>query len=199
MLLRNDCKNVTNLMVLWEDIMKVLETKRMLLRPWTIEDLDDFYEYAKNPKVGPNAGWEPHKDKGISLGILQSFIKNDEVRAIVYKENNKVIGSLGVHSDRKREGVQAKMIGYVLSESYWGKGLMSEAVKETIRYLFEEERIDIVSCYHYPSNIRSKRVIEKSRFKYEGTLRLASKIYDGSVCDDICYSITREDYLMNSR
>lgn len=42
--------------------MKVLETKRLILRPWKIDDLDEFYEYARNPNIGPNAGWEPHKD-----------------------------------------------------------------------------------------------------------------------------------------
>ena len=174
--------------------MKTLETKRMVLRPWKIEDLGDFYEYARNPNVGPNAGWEPHKDKEVSLKILESFIEKDEVRAIVYKENDKVIGSIGVHCDEKRDGVQAKMIGYVLSETYWGKGLMSEAVKKIIEYLFAEEKLDIISCYHYIFNIKSKRVIEKCGFKYEGTLRLASKTYDGSVYDDVCYSITKEDY-----
>jgi len=174
--------------------MKVLETERMVLRPWKTDDIDDFYEYAKNPNVGPNAGWEPHKDKEVSLKILQSFIEKDEVRAIVYKGNNKVIGSVGVHCDEKRNGINAKMIGYVLSEDYWGKGLMSEAVKEVIKYLFEEENLDVISCYHYPFNIRSKRVIEKCGFKYEGTLRLTSEIFDGNIYDDVCYSITREDY-----
>jgi [ribosomal protein S5]-alanine N-acetyltransferase len=177
--------------------MKILETERMILRPWEIDDLDDLYEYAKSSNIGPDAGWEPHKDKEVSLKILQSFIEKDEVRAIVYKENNKVIGSLGVHCDEKRKGVKAKMIGYVLSEDYWGKGLMSEAVKEVIRYLFEEEKYDIVSCYHYPFNIRSKRVIEKCGFNYEGTLRLASEIYDGRVYDDVCYSIVKEEYFAN--
>ena len=177
--------------------MKILETKRMILRPWKIEDLDDFYEYAQNPKVGPGAGWEPHKNKEVSLKILESFIEKDEVRAIVYKENGKVIGSLGVHCDKKREGVRGKMIGYVLSEAYWGRGLMSEAVREVIKNLFEEEKLDIISCYHYPFNIRSKIVIEKCGFKYEGTLRLASRIYDGSIYDHACYSITKEDYLNN--
>lgn len=174
--------------------MKSLETNRMILRPWKVADLDDFYEYAKNPNVGPNAGWEPHKNKVISLEILQSFIEKGETRAIIYKENNKVIGSIGVHYDEKRNGANAKMIGYVLSENYWGKGLMSEAVKEVIKYLFEEEKYDVISCYHYPFNLRSKRVIEKCGFKYEGTLRLVSKIFDGSVHDDVCYSITREEY-----
>lgn len=174
--------------------MKTLETERLILRPWKIEDVDDFYEYAKKTNVGPSAGWEPHKDKEVSLKILQSFIKKDEVRAIVYKENDKVIGSLGVHNDKKREGIRAKMIGYVLSDTYLGRGLMPEAVKEVIKHLFEEENTDIISCYHYPFNIQSKRVIEKCGFKYEGTLRLANVIYDGSILDDVCYSIIKEDY-----
>ncbi len=174
--------------------MKVLHTERMILRSWKMEDLNDFYGYAKNPNVGPNAGWEPHKDKDISQKILESFIEKDEVWAIECKENNKVIGSVGTHNDEKRKGISGKMIGYVLSEDYWGIGLMSEAVKEVIRYLFEEEKYYIVSCYHYPFNTRSKRVIEKCGFKYEGTLRSASKIYDGTIHDDVCYSITGAEY-----
>lgn len=175
--------------------MKVLETERLVLRPWKTEDVDDFYVYAKKPNVGPNAGWPPHENKEVSMKILQSFIEKDEVWAIEYKENSKVIGSLGAHADEKRAGIKARMIGFVLSEDYWGKGLMTEAVKEAIRYLFEEEKYDVLSCYHYPFNVRSKRVIEKCGFKYEGTLRLASKIFDASVYDDVCYSIVREEYL----
>ncbi|WP_139905055.1 GNAT family N-acetyltransferase [Clostridium thermarum] len=174
--------------------MKILETERMILRPWKIEDLEDFYEYAKNPNVGPYAGWEPHGNKEVTLRILQSFIEKDEVRAIVYRENGKVIGSIGTHVDRKRGEVKAKMIGYVLSEHYWGRGLMPEAVNRVIKYLFEEENLELISCYHFPFNFRSKKVIEKCNFKYEGILRKASQIYDGSIQDDVCYSITKEDY-----
>ena len=50
--------------------MKTIETERLILRKWQLEDLDDFYEYAKNPNVGPMAGWEPHSCKEISLKIL---------------------------------------------------------------------------------------------------------------------------------
>ncbi len=176
-------------------LIKSLETERLVLRPWRPEDLDDFYEYAKNPNVGPNAGWEPHRDKEASQKILQSFIKGDEVWALEYKENGKVIGSVGVHHDEKRKGVKGRMVGYVLSEDYWGGGLMSEAVREVVRYMFEEAGYDILSCYHYPFNARSKKVIDKCGFKYEGTLAAASKLYDGSIHDDVCYSITRADYL----
>ncbi len=177
--------------------MKVLETERLLLRPWTLDDLDDLYEYAKNENVGPNAGWPPHENKDISLEILNSFIEGNEVRAIVYKENNKVIGSIGVHKDRKREINNSKMIGYVLSEDYWGKGIMTEGVKAVIKHLFEEENLEVVSCYHYPFNIKSKRVIEKCGFVYEGTIRYSSEIYNGNIYDDVCYSITKNDYFTN--
>lgn len=117
-----------------------------------------------------------------------------EIRAIVNKENDKVIGSIGIHHDSLRKGVNSKSLGYVLSQDYWGMGIMTEAVRATIKYLFEDMKLDIVSCCHYPTNIRSKRVIEKAGFKYEGVLRQAKKIYDGSVKDHVCYSITKEEY-----
>lgn len=130
------------------------------------------------------------------MKILQSFIEKDEVWAIEYKENGKVIGSLGAHADGRRNDVNGKMIGYVLSEDHWGNGLMTEAVMKVIGYLFEEEKYDVISCYHYSFNIRSKRVIEKCGFKYEGTLRYASKIFDGTVHDSVCYSILSDEYIL---
>lgn len=175
--------------------METLETERLILRKFYISDIDDFYEYSKNPNIGPNAGWKPHENKEESMTVLIGFIKSEEVWAIVNKENNKVIGSIGLHKDWKRELKNVKMIGYVLAESYWGKGYASEAVKRVIEFGFKELNLDLISVYHYPQNIRSNRVIEKSGFKYEGTLRQASVLYDGTVYDDVCYSITKEDYL----
>lgn len=174
--------------------LKVLETERLILRGWEITDLDDFYHYSKNPKIGPMAGWKPHKNKEISKWVLKSFIKNNEMWAIVYKENNKVIGSIGNHRDVKRNLLNARMIGYVLSEEYWGKEIMIEVVKRVVKYLFEEMGYDLVSCYHYDFNSQSKKVIEKCGFKYEGVLRRASELYDGRIYDDVCYSILREEY-----
>lgn len=100
-----------------------------------------------------------------------------------------------MHHDNKRDNEKVKMLGYVLDEKFWGKGLVAEATKEVIRFAFEKLELDLISVYHYPFNDRSKRVIEKCGFKYEGTFRLSSTIYDGRVFDDVCYSLTREDYL----
>ena len=174
--------------------MKELESERLILRSWTLEDLDDFYEYAKNDNVGPNAGWKPHESKEESEKILKSFIKNNEVWAIEYKENKKVIGSIGLHKDEMRMGIKAKMLGYVLSKDYWGKGLMTEAAKEVIKYGFEKEELDLISVRHFRFNDRSKRVIEKCGFKYEGTLRKGRKLFNDEVVDLVLYSMLKEEY-----
>lgn len=175
--------------------MKTLVTDRLILRKFCEGDLEDFYEYAKNPNVGPNAGWKPHEKIEDTAAILKSFIEKEEVWAIVYKSTGKVIGSMGLHKDNKRDNENVKMLGYVLSEAYRGRGLTTEAAKEVIRFAFEELGLDLISIFHYPFNKRSKRVIEKCGFKYEGTLRLTSTIYDGSVYDDVCYSMTRQEFL----
>ena len=174
--------------------MKILETERLILRPWRLSDADDMFEYARNPNVGPMAGWEPHASKEVSLNIIKSFIETNEVWAVVYKENNKVIGSLGIHPDKRRRNESSRSMGFVLSEEYWGRGLMTEAARLVIKHIFEEMKIELLSIVHYTVNNRSRRVIEKCGFKYEGILRQASTTYNGTVHDDVCYSMTKEEY-----
>ncbi len=174
--------------------MKTLETNRILLRPFKVTDLEDFYEYAKNSKVGPNAGWPPHASREDSRKILTSFIESDEVWAVVLKENKKVIGSVGIHKDQLRTATDVRMIGYVLSEDYWGRGIMTEAARAAIGYAFETTDITLLTVHHYIHNQRSRRVIEKLGFQYEGTLRHCSRIFDGSIHDLSCYSMTREEW-----
>lgn len=177
--------------------MKTLKTERLILRKFCENDINDFYEYAQNPNVGPNAGWKPHEKIEDTFAILKDFIEKDEVWAIVDKDSGKVIGSMGLHSDKKRDNDKSKMLGYVLDERFWGRGLATEAAREVIRYAFEDLKLDLISVYHYPFNDRSKRVIEKCGFKYEGILRRSSTIYDGSIYDDVCYSLTHQDYRGN--
>lgn len=176
--------------------MKVLETERLVLRPWKMEDLTDFYTYCRDPEVGPNAGWKPHESIEESRGILHAWITgNEEIWALEEKKSKKVIGSLGLHLDRRRPEVPAcKMMGYVLSQEYWGMGLMPEAVSAAIEYAFIDKKLQLLTIYHYRDNSRSRRVIEKCGFQYEGTLRRSSVIYDGSLKDEFCYSMTAAEY-----
>ena len=175
--------------------MKTLQTERLILRGWRLDDLDDFYEYSQSPDVGPMAGWEPHSGKDVSLNILKSFIEKDEVWAITLKETGKAIGSLGLHPEENKGNYYAKSVGFVLSPDYWGKGYMTEAVKRVIQYVFDEMSVDILTVFHFPHNLRSKRVIEKCGFEYEITLKQTQKIYDGQVFDSVCYSLLKSDYI----
>jgi [ribosomal protein S5]-alanine N-acetyltransferase len=174
--------------------MKTLETERLILRGWQLDDLDDLYEYAKNPNVGTMAGWEPHSSKDISLNVLKSFIEQDNRWAIVLKENEKVIGSLRIHPDENRGKYYAKYLNYELSADYWDQGYMTEAVKRVIKYAFEEMNIDLLTVFHSPDNVRSKRVIEKCGFQYEVTIKNGHKKFDGQMLDSVCYSIIKSDY-----
>lgn len=175
--------------------MKTIETDRLILREWTLDDVDDLYDYAKNPNVGPHGGWKPHESKEESLEILQTlFLDKYDSWAIVDKENGKVIGSIGYEEDVRRKGANCKELGYAMAEDYWGRGIMTEAAKAAIQYGFDAMQLDMVSIYRNPQNHRSGRVIEKCGFTYEGTLRQAYQIYDNTLRDVACYSMTREEY-----
>ena len=149
----------------------VIETERLILRPFEQSDLDDFYEYASVEGVGEMAGWKHHENKEKSQSILDLFITEDKTFAIVLKENNKVIGSLGVEEYGMEQALseffdyQGREIGYVLSKDYWGKGLMPEAVKAVIDYLFNVQKLDFLTCGYYEFNNQSKKVQEKCGFK----------------------------------
>ena len=171
--------------------MKTIETERLILRAWTIDDAPELFAYAKNPLVGPAAGWKPHSSIDETREYLSHTIEKDETWALVLKSEHRVIGSVGLHH---RDVETVREIGYVMHPDYWGNGYMTEAVKAVIRFAFEDLRLDIVQIGHFPENARSKSVIRKCGFQYEGTLRRSYKIFDGTVKDDCRYSMTREEY-----
>ena len=151
----------------------VLKTNRLTLRPWRESDLIDFYEYARVDGVGQMAGWLPHRNLEESRTILSHFIEGKHVFALEYQ--GKAIGSLGVEEYKEKNypefsHLQGREIGYVLSKDYWGQGLMPEAVKAVIQWLFDVEKLDFVMVGHFDWNNQSRRVIEKCGFKYIKTV-----------------------------
>ena len=141
-----------------------IETERLILRAWRETDLADFYEYARVEGVGAMARWTHNQ----SMRILDSFISGKKTFALEWKENGKVIGSLGLEPRDAGlpEELQGREIGYVLSRDYWGRGLMPEAVKAVIDYCFQELSFDYLTCGHFDCNDRSRRVVEKSGFRF---------------------------------
>lgn len=175
--------------------MVTLESERLILRNFTERDASDVYRYAVDPDVGPRAGWKPHESRAESLAIVQMFINDDNVWAIERASDHRVIGSLGLHADKWRNLPDARMFGYVLAQDCWGQGYMSEAVRRAMEYCFLEGNMRLLSVSHYTFNDRSRRVIEKCGFLYEGTLRQTYLRYDGAVFDEAIYSITKEEWL----
>lgn len=178
--------------------MDIIETERLRLRPWRIEDLEDFYAYAKNPDVGPWAGWKPHESIEESREILTRWVSGKEDGfeiALEDKSTGRVIGSIGVMADGHRPKIEGcKSLGYVLGKEYWGHGLMTEAVRAVMDYVFRVMKVRLLSITHYTINERSRRVIEKSGFVYEGTLRTSTVIYNGEERDLCHYSLRAWEY-----
>jgi len=150
-----------------------LETERLILRPFALSDLDDFFSYASVPDVGEWAGWPHHQNKEESLRILNRFIAEKKTLAIVEKRTGRVIGSVGLETYRcplpsAYDALKGREIGYVLAKDYWGNGLMSEAVRRVIRYAFEDLHLDFLTVGHFKRNARSRRVIEKCGFRLMG-------------------------------
>lgn len=147
-----------------------LETPRLWLRPFEEEDAADVYAYARDPWVGPIAGWAPHKSVEESREVIRTVFSAPHVFAMELRQSGRVIGSVGLLG-----GPPAGIcpvcpddeIGYALSRDYWGSGLVPEAVKAVLEYSFTELRLKRVWCAHYAGNWRSNRVMEKCGFSYQ--------------------------------
>ena len=149
----------------------ILETDRLILRAWEITDLDDFFEYASVEGVGEKAGWEHHKSKDKSLEILKMFIEEKKVFAIVLKENQKAIGSIGIEElseelDKDLDNLLGRELGYVLNKDYWNKGIMTEAVSKVVDYCFNTLKLNFLMASYFNHNIASKKVLENLNFKF---------------------------------
>lgn len=161
---------------------KVIETERLILRPFQDADLGDFYAYASVEGVGEMAGWKHHESIEQTRRILESFIANDKTFAICLRESGKVIGSLGVEKYGMEEALtefgayHGRELGYILAMDHWGKGLMPEAVNAVKAYLFGELKYDFLLCGYYNFNERSKRVQEKCGFRPYRSLLMTTQM-----------------------
>lgn len=172
--------------------MKTLVTDRLILREWSLLDVDDMFAYAKLDTVGPSAGWEPHKTRQDTMEILKRFIAQNDTWALVLKKTGKVIGSVGIHDFIDLNGKRVKTLGYVLSTAYEGQGLMTEACRKAIQYVFEEMDIEMIEVSHFLDNHKSERVIEKLGFSF---VKIADySTFSHGVKQSKYYRLTKNEY-----
>lgn len=175
-----------------------LTTERMLLRPWKESDAESLYEYAKDPEVGPIAGWPVHTSVENSLEIIREVLSAEETYAVCLKDNGRAIGSIGLMvgaasnlglSDTEGE------IGYWIGVPYWGQGLIPEAVNELLRHGFEDLKLNKIWCGYFEGNVKSKRVQEKCGFTYHHTNKnIYWKLMDDIRTEHVT-CMSREDWI----
>lgn len=175
----------------------MIETERIILRPWRDSDAASLLRYASDPAIGPVAGWEPHTSIEYSLEIIRTIFAAPEIYAVVLKETGEPVGSCGImfadslHSTDMKHG-EAE-IGYWIGKPYWGRGLIPEAVRALLKRCFDELHLDAVWCGYYDGNTKSRRVCEKCGFTYHHTNRdITSPLGDKRT--EHFYLMTKDDY-----
>ena len=147
----------------------ILETERLILRPWSEQDAEALYRYARDPEVGTPAGWPAHTSVENSLQIIQTVLAKPEVYAVCLKDGSP-IGSIGLHLNGSTDMTERDdecELGYWLGKPFWGQGLITEAAWELLRHAFEDLKMAAVWCGYYDGNQKSARVQEKLGFVYQ--------------------------------
>lgn len=175
----------------------MLETKRLYLRPVTIEDAEDMYAYSSDETVTRFVTYDTYTSMQDAYDSINHFFLNrdpsiqHQALAIVDKKTHKMIGTCDASKIFQTDMVE---VGYVLHRDYWNKGIMSEAMRAYCLWLFEEKNIRRLELTHDPRNIGSKKVAQKLGFVYEGKRRAYIKI-DGVYQDMPYYSLLKGDLL----
>lgn len=150
----------------------MLQTERLILRPWEEADAEELFRYAQDPRVGPIAGWPPHTSVENSREVIREVFSAPETYAVVLKGTNLPVGSIGLlFGENAAAPVEADEaeVGYWIGVPYWGRGLIPEAVREIQRHAFVDLGLRGLWCGNYDGNTNSQRVQEKCGFTYHHT------------------------------
>jgi len=173
-----------------------LETERLILRQYTLADAEDMYSnWASDPEVTKFLTWPTHTSPDVSKKVLEDWTAQYSDGgfynwAIVLKATGSVIGNISVV--RLNSAAEAADVGYALGRAFWGRGIMPEALKAVIAFLFDEVGLSRVAACHDANNPNSGRVMDKAGMKYEGTLRQAGHNNQG-ICDEVWHSVIKSD------
>ena len=166
----------------------LIETKRLILRPFSNSDVSDAVCYSNQPSVAywmsdmilPDeqvaAGWIGWLSR--SLNLQDPFV----VLAVILKDSGRCIGIVGVHPKEDLDGEVELLYG--ISDLYQNNGYAGEASEALIRWVFDNTQITSLTAIVKPENLPSARVIKKLGFDYTQTKVLP---YDGKPCTFKCY------------
>lgn len=175
-----------------------LETDRLIIREFTMEDARAVHEYACNGEILAYMAWGPNTE-GETLAFVEKCImmQHQQPRtvyevAVTLQENGRLIGGISLYLSSHRQGE----LGYCFNPLYWGQGYATEAAEAMLRFGFEELNLHRIYATCRPSNTGSAKVLERIGMRYEGHLREAA-YYKGNWQDSLQYSILRREYMPN--
>ncbi len=173
-----------------------LETERVVMRPWRRTDAESLYEYARNPNIGPIAGWPVHTSVENSREIIRDVLSADGTYAITIKPDDVAVGSIGLKvgaaSNLLLPANEAE-IGYWIGVPFWGRGYTPEAAGELIRHAFEDLDMATLWCGWFDGNEQSRRVGEKCGFRWVRTEEKYWPLIDKTVTQHIS-RLTRQEW-----
>lgn len=175
-----------------------IETERLILRPFRVSDAEQmFYNWASDSEVTKYLTWSPHENAAFTKKLLEDWVSHytDESYyqwCIELKESSQAIGSIGVV--KILDYIEAASMGYCIGKAYWRKGIMTEALRAVIKFLFDEVEVNRIHAAHDTDNPASGLVMKKCGMKYEGTLIQAARNQQG-ICDVAIYGLIKRDYL----
>ena len=174
--------------------IQILETKRLILRPWRESDAATLFKYASDPDVGPRAGWPPHQSVDESLELIKTVFSGEGMWAVELKETSEAIGCVGylpaAASNLDIDEGQCE-VGYWIAKPYWDKGICTEAMRTVVDYCFNVKGFEVLWGDYFPENPASGRVMEKCGFIDTGREVLCTTLEIGS---DKPVRVMRLDY-----
>lgn len=175
---------------------KKLETPRLILRPFAMEDAQAMYQnWASDPEVTKYLTWPTHASVEISRMVLSDWVshyseENSYQWAIVPRDLGQPIGSIAaVHMNDRVGKVE---IGYCIGQPWWHCGIMTEALGAVIDFFMKTVGANRVEACHDPRNPHSGAVMVKCGMSYEGTQRQAG-VNNQGLCDLSWYAILSSD------
>ncbi len=174
---------------------KQINTPRLLLRRFTIEDAPKMYgDWASDEEVTRYLLWAAHKSQEETESLLKSWAEDYKNAAaylwcIEWKETAEPIGSIGV--TKMIEQAQLVELGYFISRRYWHQGIATEALQAVMDFFFDEVGVNRVESRHDPRNPYSGKVMEACGMRYEGT-RIEADFNNSGICDEVLYGLTRK-------
>lgn len=170
-----------------------IETARLILRSARPSDGEAYHRLWNTPSVQKfNVMNPPDLERAMAAVIRDS--EADRVLYIQEKDGADMIGQIQFENDDLRYDTGSCNVSYSLMEEYAGRGYMTEALAAAVGYAFRTLGVDMVASRVFLENEKSHRVLEKLGFVKEGVLRRAVKGLDGTVFDDVVYSMTKSEF-----